>query len=126
MQMAVSQNENAPGSYFKIILRDIFYSEELKIDSQFAKDLEAKLDEICCDNMTEEQTTVFQYYFSIVEVDAKAKKSIIKSKGKELSYKDIHLYQAEQVPNLLVKFPLLADSLREPILWQIKIDVFSD
>jgi len=78
--------------------------------------------------MTEEQTTVF-HCFSFVEVDAKAKKSIIKSKGKELSYKDIHLYQAEQVPNLLVKFPLLADSLREPILRQvsqIKIDVFSD
>jgi len=38
---------------------------------------------MCSNNMTEKQTTLFQHCFSVVKIDVKAKKSIIKSKGKE-------------------------------------------
>ena len=43
--MAVS--EVVDSDDFKTLLRDIYYSEDLKIDSPFANNMKAKLNEIC-------------------------------------------------------------------------------
>jgi len=118
--MAVSQSEILGAGDFKTLLRDVYYSEELKIDSQFAEKLKMKLDELCSGKIPEEESTAFQHCFSVVEANIKSKKNDIRRGGREISYKDVYLYQAEQVPDLIAKFPpLLTDSLREPILWQV-------
>ena len=120
--MAVSQSDSLGTDDFKTLLRDIFYSEELRIDSQFAANLKEKLDELCRGQVPEEQSSTFQCCYTAVKLDVKAKKNAIRMRGagREISYKDIYLYQAEEVPKLLAKFPSqLTDSLREPILWQV-------
>ena len=55
--MAVSQSDSLGTDDFKTLLRDIFYSEELRIDSQFAANLKAKLDELCRGQVPEEQSS---------------------------------------------------------------------
>jgi len=118
--MAVSQSKRSETGDFKALLRDIYYSVELKIGSPFANNSKAKLDELCTGKVPTEQSVTFQHCFSVMEIDVKAKKNAIKKEGREVSYKDMYLYQAEKVPNILAKFPpLLTGSLREPLLWQI-------
>ena len=65
----MSQSEARSGD-FNTLLRDIFYSEELKIDSQFVEKLKAKIDKLCSDKVLEEQVTVFRHCLS-VEADIK-------------------------------------------------------
>jgi len=55
--MAVSQSDSLGTDDFKTLLRDIFYSEELRIDSQFAANLKEKLDELCRGQVPEEQSS---------------------------------------------------------------------
>ena len=114
--MAVS--EVVDSDDFKTLLRDIYYSEDLKIDSPFANNMKAKLNEIC--SAGADHNTVFWQCFSLVEASVREKKHVLKGGGREISYKDIFLYQAEQTPKLLAKFPpQLTGSLQETVLWQV-------
>ena len=66
------QSEVVDSSDYKTLLCDIFYSEELKIDSPFAKNLKTILDQICCsDKAGADHIAVFWQCFSLVETDVK-------------------------------------------------------
>ena len=94
------------------ILRDIFYSEELKIDSDRAKALKKTIDSLCVD-----KNRHFNETFSFICED------IAKSKKERCStnqYQAMYMYQAERLSSILKKLGKEdVGGINDSILWQV-------
>ena len=106
--MAVSYEIN-----YKDILRDVYDSEELKIDSQRSKSIAKVIDQLCVS-----ENTAFSDLFSLVskEVEQKRKEpAAIRN-----SFQACYMYQAERLPVVLQQLGKEQQgSMNDSLLWQV-------
>ncbi|XP_065894855.1 uncharacterized protein [Dysidea avara] len=109
--MAVSYEIN-----YKDILRDVYDSEELKIDSQRSKSIAKVIDQLCVS-----ENTAFSDLFSLVskEVEQKRKEpAAIRN-----SFQACYMYQAERLPVVLQQLGKEQQgSMNDSLLWQMIIE----
>ena len=97
----------------KEILRDLYDSEELKIDSNRCRAIAKTIEMLCTDENTE-----FNAVFTEVaeEVEQRKKEpATIRNK-----FQSLYMYQVERLPVLLKKLGKEQNgSINDPILWQV-------
>ena len=101
---------------YKEVLRDIYYSEELKLESKRCKQLASTIDGLCIEKPAK--------FFALLEVVSKE----IEVKKKELSgvnakrkiYQASYMYQVERLPVVLQCLGKEEEgSMNDNILWQV-------
>ena len=102
---------------WKNILRDIYDSEELKIDSERSKELKGLLDQLCTAAPEDTNLRLFQECFAAVDNDITQIKKEAKTTKEERPYfKRMFLYQAQRLSPTIQGLP---ENLRDPIMWQV-------
>ena len=103
--------------FYKNILRDIYDSEEMKIESERCKVLKSTIDSLC----TEENVAFYSVFKTIrEEIDLERKKS----SAKRNLFQACYMYQAERLPVLLQQLAKEHEdardgSINDCILWQV-------
>ena len=92
---------------YKSLLRDIFHSEELKIDSQYSKRLKDTIEKLCIN----EENDKFNKCF--VKVCKDIKEITKDSKKKEPCFSKMYLYMTEKLSKTIEELPR---EQRDPIL----------
>ena len=90
-------------------MRDLWDSEELKIDSDYSSSLKAMVEKIC-----KEKNDLFQRCFEEVKEDLAKARSDNPNSGDY--FQRMYLYLAQELPKVLKKLPTPYD---DPILWQV-------
>ena len=98
---------------YKAVLRDIFDSEELKIDSEYSKSLKKSIQEIC-----EGEDAEFERCF----LDVQQAVANLKTDKEEYCFDKMYLYLAEELPKAIEKS---STEHRDPILWQVRRGLIS-
>ena len=103
--MAVSPNYDD----CRTVLRDVFESEELRIQSNYSTAIKQAIEEVCtgCSRKFEE-------CFLRVKEGLSAAKG--KSNTNEPCFRKMYLFLAEKLPALIQKLP---ERLNDPILWKV-------
>ena len=120
--MASSSEDGACGSsgvaICKEVLRDIYCSEELKIESKRCKKISSTIDTLC----TGENTTSFCALFELVSKEIEQKKKELSAKCKLFKFQALYMYQAERLPVVLQRLGKEEEgsvNLNYSILWQV-------
>ena len=103
----------ASESNYKDLLRDIYDSEELKIESERCRALKHTIDELCT-----RQNTAFLAVFQKLEKEIDVKK---KSVGNGNLYRACYMYQVERLPVLVGQLGKehQEGSMNDCVLWQV-------
>ena len=117
--MASSSEDGACGSsgiaIYKV-LRDIYCSEELKIESKRCKNFSSTIDTLC----TGENTTSFCALFELVSKEIEQKKKELSAKCKLFKFQASYMYQAERLPVVLQRLGKEEEgNVNDSILWQV-------
>ena len=91
------------------ILRDLWDSEEFKINSDVSSSLKTTLDKICS-----EGNEMFVRYFEEVKLSVEK----AKSNNSGAFFQFMYMYLAQELPTVLEKLP---SPYNDPILWQVRI-----
>lgn len=105
------------GKKSKLILRDIYESEEMKIDSSRSTKLKETINVLCINGDEE-----FDKLFAVVNKDiGKIRKENTGGNMADPLLVEMYRYQAEDLPERLksVKLNKDSDSIRDPLLWQV-------
>ena len=118
--MASSSEDGVCGSsgvaIYKEVLRDIYCSEELKIESKRCKKISSTIDTLC----TGENTTSFCALFELVSKEIEQKKKELSAKCKLFKFQASYMYQAERLPVVLQHLGKEEEgSVNDSILWQV-------
>ena len=103
-------------SYNEILLRDIYDSEELKIESERCKALKCTIEELCT-----RQNTAFLAVVEKVRKEINVKKSV----AKHNLYQACYMFQVERLPVLLGQLgkehqdTCKEGNITDSILWQV-------
>ena len=113
----MAMNCKASERFYKNILRDIYDSEEMKIESERCKVLKSTIDSLC----TEENVAFYSVFKKIrEEIDLERKKS----SAKRNLFQACYMYQAERLPVVLQQLAKehkdAGDgNIDDCILWQV-------
>ena len=111
--MASSHDEGSGFTFYKDVLRDIYYSEELKIESKRCTQIRKTIDALCT-----EENFAFSTLYSMIskDIDQEKKELDVKRNLFQVSY----MYQAERLPVLLQRLGKEEEgSINDSILWQV-------
>ena len=111
--MASSHDEGSGFTFYKDVLRDIYYSEELKIESKRCTQIRKTIDVLCT-----EENFAFSTLYSMIskDIDQEKKELDVKRNLFQVSY----MYQAERLPVLLQRLGKEEEgSMNDSILWQV-------
>ena len=99
---------------YKSVLRDIFDSEEMKIDSEYTEKLKRTVQRICEDGDGEFEKCYEQVRKEVEEVVATSKVN----KKEQPYFRGMFLYIAEKLPKVIEDL-LTTEQTRDPIIWQV-------
>jgi len=98
---------------FKDVLRDIYYSEDLKIQSNRCKKISATIEDLCT-----RENGDFCAVYKIVSEEIKEKRKKVTAKQK--LFQAAYLYQVEKLPAALQRLGNEEEgSMSDIILWQV-------
>ena len=99
---------------YKEVLRDIYCSEELKIESKRCKKISSTIDTLCTG-----ENTSFCALFELVSKEIEQKKEL-SAKCKLFKFQASYMYQAERLPVVLQRLGKEEEgSVNDSILWQV-------
>lgn len=116
--MAASSKDVGSGvAGYKELLRDVYNSEELKIESKRCKAISNTIDALCRVNNTD-----FSALYEVVRKEIYQRKKELSAKHK--SCQAAYMYQAERLPVVLQQLGKEEEgSMNDSILWQVRIHV---
>ena len=103
-------------NFYREVLRDIYYSEELKVESKRSKQLASTIDRLCI-----AKPTIFFNLLEAVskEIDVK-KKELTGVNAKRRMHQASYMYQVERLPVVLRCLGKEEEgSMNDTILWQV-------
>ena len=97
---------------YKCIVRDLWDSEEFKINSKYSETLKNTVEKIC----SEGSAPFEQCFLEVTEAVERMVKSNDGVNKEQPNFRDMYLYLAKELPKVLEK---LSSDYNDPILWQV-------
>ena len=95
-------------------MRDIYDSEELKIDSLYAKTIQTTIEELYSTSQLDKQFE--QQYSEVLEATRRITEKARTDKREDPFFREMFLYLVEELPSTVAKLPC---NQKDPILWQV-------
>ena len=86
---------NITAEDFKVVLRDIYDSEEMKIDSTYTRTIRSTIEELCSTSQRDKQFE--QQYLTVLEATERIIKKAKTDKKEEPFFREMFLYLAEDL-----------------------------